>query len=275
MTMGQMGFYNQLQVCGLPVLGGVYNSTVYSLTPSTSNQGGWKMSDSNKYSKLPARWAGICLLGALAGLAITLSVIPSFDARPEYFAGWLPGLVNQRLQYGIALGLALLTGGITLASGFAVHQAFRRAGNSGVVPGVLLVATGAGFILSALLGVPLLRILFEAAIQPVSNWNSFAGEAYPWASANQFTMIVLGLGSFAAGLLATAVSLILAGGISVQTALLLALVPLAPLVIFLILPGEDPVFLLVLGIPILAWSIALGGYLAITGRVTQAFLPEQ
>jgi hypothetical protein len=43
----------------------------------------------------------------------------------------------------------------------------------------------------------------------------------------------------------------------------------------LILPGEDPVFLLVLGIPILAWSIALGGYLAITGRVTQAFLPEQ
>jgi hypothetical protein len=175
MTKGQMGFYNQLQVCGLRVLGGVYNSTVYSLTPSTSNQGGWKMSDSNKYSKLPARWAGICLLGALAGLAITLSVIPSFDARPEYFAGWLPGLVNQRLQYGIALGLALLTGGITLASGFAVHQAFRRAGNSGVVPGVLLVATGRELYSLGAAGCSAATDPFEAAIQPVSNWNSFAG----------------------------------------------------------------------------------------------------
>jgi hypothetical protein len=229
------------------------------------------MNNRDQSTKLAARWAGICLLGVLAGLAITSSVMPSFDARAEYFAGWLPGLVIQRLQYGVGLGMALLTGVITLASGFAVHKAFRRAGNSGVVPGVLLVAAGAGFILSALLGVPLLRILFEAAIQPVSKWNSFAGQAYPWASANQFTLIVLGLGSFGAGLLATAVSLILAGGISVHSALLLALVPLAPLVISLILPGEDQVLLLALGIPILAWSIGVGGYLSITGRVTQAF----
>jgi hypothetical protein len=228
------------------------------------------MNNRDQSTKLAARWAGIYLLGALASLVVTLSVTPSFDARAEYFAGWLPGLVIQRLQYGVGLGMALLTGVITLASGFAVHKAFRRAGNSGVVPGVLLVAAGAGFILSALLGVPLLRILFEAARQPMSGWNSFAGQAYPWASANQFTVIVLGLGSFAAGLLATAVSLILAGGISVQRALLLALVPLAPLVISLILPGEDQVILLVLGVPILAWSIGLGGYLAITGRVARS-----
>jgi hypothetical protein len=227
------------------------------------------MNNRDQSTNLAARWAGIYLLGALASLAVTLTVIPRFDARAEYFAGWLPGLVIHRVQYGIALVLSLLAGGMTLAAGFTVYRAFSRAGRPGVVPGISLVAAGASYILSALLGLPLLRILFEAAIQPMSDWNSFAGQAYPWASANQFTMIVLGLGSFAAGLLATAVSLILSGGISVHRALLLALVPLAPLVIFLILPGEDQVILLVLGVPILAWSIGLGGYLAITGRVTQ------
>jgi hypothetical protein len=227
------------------------------------------MDETKDQSKLRTRWAGICLLGALAILAVTLSVMPSFDARAEYFTGWLPGLVIQRVQYGIALGLSLLTGGITLTAGFAVYKAFNRAGRPGFVPGILLLAAGAGYILSALLGLPLLRILFEAAIQPMVDWNSFARQAYPWASANQFTLIVLGLGCFAAGLLATAVSLILAGGISVQTALLLALVPLAPLVTFLILPGEDQVLLLALGVPILAWSIGLGGYLAISGRITR------
>jgi hypothetical protein len=227
------------------------------------------MSDSNIYFKFPARWAGICLLGALASLAVTLSVMPSFDARAEYFAGWLPDLVSQRFQYGIALGLSLLAGGITLAAGFAVYQAFRRVGKSGVVPGVLLVAAGGGFILSALLGLPLLRILFEAARQPISYWNSFASVAYPWASASQFTLIGLGMGGFAAGLLATAVSLILSGGVSVRIALLLALAPLLPLGIFLIIPGEDPLIWLGVGLPSLVWSIVLGSYLAITGRVSR------
>jgi hypothetical protein len=228
------------------------------------------MDETKDQSKLRTRWAGICLLGALAFLAVTLSVMPPFDARAEFFAGWLPGLVIQRVQYGIALGLSLLTGGITLTAGFAVYSAFNRAGRPSFVPGILLLAAGAGYILSALLGLPLLRILFEAAIQPTVDWNSFAIVAYPWASASQAALVMLGLGCFAVGLLATAVSLILAGGISVQAALLLALVPLAPLVIFLLLPGEDPLFLLGLGIPSLAWSAGLGGYLAITGRVARS-----
>jgi hypothetical protein len=228
------------------------------------------MNNRDQSTKLAARWAGIYLLGALASLVVTLSVMPSFDARAEYFAGWLSGLVIHRVQYGIALVLSLLAGGMTLAAGITVYRAFGRAGRPGIVPGIFLVAAGASYILSALLGLPLLRILFEVARQPMSGWNSFTGQAYPWASANQFTVIVLGLGSFAASLLATAVSLILAGGISVQRALLLALVPLAPLVISLILPGEDQVILLVLGVPILAWSIGLGGYLAITGRVARS-----
>jgi hypothetical protein len=227
------------------------------------------MNNLDQSSKLPARWAGICLLVALAGLAATFSVMPSFDARAEYFAGWLPGLVMQRFQYGMALGLSLLTGGLALAAGAAIYRAFRTARGTGIVSGFLFEISGAGFMLSALLGLPLLRILFEVSGEPSSDWSAFASAAYPWASANQATLVMIGLGGFAAGLLATAASLILAGGVPARVALILALAPLLPLAISLIIPGEDPYFLLGIGLASLVWSISLGGYLVVSGRVSR------
>jgi hypothetical protein len=218
-------------------------------------------------SKFRARWAGVCLLGALAGLVASLTVVPSFDARPEYFSDWLPGLVIQRFRYGLALGLILLTGGFVITAGLAIQKALRSVGGRGAMAGIILVASGSGFLLSALLGIPLVVILSEAARLPQPNWNRIADIAYPWASGNQAMLILIGLGGFAAGLLATAMAIILAGGISPRLAIVFALTPLIPLAVFLIIPGEDPYIWLSVGLPSLVWSISLGGYLAITGRV--------
>jgi hypothetical protein len=99
-------------------------------------------------AKSLARLAGLFLLGAVAGLIAFLSVLPSFDARPEFFPEWFPGLVEVRARYGIALGLIFITGMLAIFAGMAFSAAFRRAESSGAVTGYLFIAAGGGFILS-------------------------------------------------------------------------------------------------------------------------------
>ncbi len=221
-------------------------------------------------SKIRARWAGVCLLGALAVLVASLSVGPSFDARREYFDEWFPGLVGRHTMYGIALGLIALTGALVVIAGLALYDAFRRAGAAGSAAGFVLVAAGGGFLLSSGLGVPAFRVMVEAARSPETHWLSFADAAHPWAAGSQTALIMFGLGGFAVGLVAVALAIIQAGGVSRRVAIGIAIAPLIPLAVLVAIPGADPLVWLSVGLPSLVWSVGLGVYLAATGRVTRA-----
>ena len=221
-------------------------------------------------SKTRARWAGVCLLGALAVLVATSSVLPSFDARGEYFGEWFPGLVSQRTRYGIALGLIALSGTLVVIAGLALYGAFRLAEAAGAAAGLVLVAAGGGFLLSAGLGIPAFRVMVEAARSPETDWLSFADAAHPWAAGSQTVLLMFGLGGFAVSLVAAALAIIQAGGVSRRVAIGIAIAPLIPLAVFVAIPGEDPLVWLSVGLPSLVWSVGLGIYLAVTGRVARA-----
>jgi MFS family permease len=125
-------------------------------------------------SKMRARWAGLCLLLGLAGIGAILSVMPSFDARAEYFGGWFPGLILQRFRFAGALGLAAVTGVFVIAAGLALYGALWSARTRGSAVGFVFLAAGGGFLLSALLGLPCLSSYWKPPVHLNQNGTSLS-----------------------------------------------------------------------------------------------------
>jgi len=90
----------------------------------------------------------------------------------------------------------------------------------------------------------------------------------PWASGSQSSLILFGLGGFAIGLLAAIVAVLQTGVLSRKTVLGAAVAPFGILILIaIIVDGQLPYVWLSVGLPVATWSIGLGLYLALTGRI--------
>ena len=219
-------------------------------------------------SKKPARLAGLLLLGSLGSIVLGLDTLPSFDARPEYFPAYFATLVLERKEFTIAIAWIALAGVAALLAGFSLFVALRRAESPSAGLALLLSAAGAGFILAASIGVPAIGPLNRAANLPRADWGSVISEVQPWAAGSQITFIIFGLGGFAIGLLAAIIAVLLTGALSRKMVVVAAVVPFAILILAVIIfGGQIPLVWLSVGLPAAIWSVGLGLYLAISGRL--------
>ena len=219
-------------------------------------------------SKKPARLAGLLLLGSLGSIVLSLTAFPSFDARSQYFPEWFGNLVLERREFTIALALFALTGILAILAGFSLFVALRRAESPTAALALLLSAAGAGFILAALLGVPAIGLLDRAADLPQADWGPVISDVHPWVAGSQTTLILFGLGGFAIGLLAAIIAVLLTGVLSRKMVIGAAVAPFAILILAAIpFGGQIPLVWLSVGLPAAIWSIGLGLYLMVTGRV--------
>ena len=214
-----------------------------------------------------ARLTGLSLLGALAALVGGLSKYPSFDARSQYFPFSIPSLIETQSEFAIALAFLALAGILLVLAGIASIFAFSHSGSRNLIPGIILTASGGGFLLSAALGQPAHRILAAAKVLSAADGRAHAATAHPWASASQSALLMIGLGFLALGLLALIVVMLRAGAFS-RRAIVIALgLPVVLwLVIALTIEGA-PLVWLVPGLPAIVWIVGLGLFMTVTGRV--------
>ena len=219
-------------------------------------------------SKKPARLAGLLLLGSLASIVLILNALPSFDARSEYFPEYFGNLVLERREFTMALVWIALAGVLAILAGFSLFVALRRAESPSAGLALLLSASGAGFILAASLGVPAIGLLDRAANLPQAAWGPVINDVHPWVAGSQTTLILFGLGGFAIGLLAAIIAVLLTGVLSRKMVIGAAVAPFAILILAAItFGGQIPLVWLSVGLPAAIWSVGLGLYLTITGRV--------
>ena len=219
-------------------------------------------------SKKPARLAGLLLLGSLGSIVFVLNAYPSFDARSQYFPESFGNLVLERRELTIALAWLALAGTLAIVAGFSLFVALRRAESPTAGLALLLPAAGAGFILAASLGVPAIGLLDRAANLPQADWGPVINDVYPWASGSQTILLLFGLGGFAIGLLAAIIAVLLTGVLSRKMVIGAAVAPFAILILAAItFGGQIPLVWLSVGLPAAIWSIGLGLYLMVTGRV--------
>jgi hypothetical protein len=214
-----------------------------------------------------ARLTGLSLLGALATLVIGVNNYPSFDARSEYFPLSIPRLIESQTEFEVALGFIAITGVLLVVAGVAAALAFYRSGARNLIPGSILAVSGGGFLLSAALGLPALGILATAANLSVADGRAHAAAAYPWASGSQTSLLMIGLGFLAIGLLALIAVMLWAGAFS-RPAIVVALA--LPVVLWLVMAlaiDGAPLVWLVPGLPVAVWTVGLGAFLIVTGRV--------
>jgi len=91
-------------------------------------------------SKKPARWAGVLLLGSFGALLLSLSALPSFDARPEFFPEWFGVLVVERREFATAMVWITLTGFLAILADIALFVALRRSESPSAGLALLLAA---------------------------------------------------------------------------------------------------------------------------------------
>ena len=222
------------------------------------------MSASSKYSRL----AGLLFLGALVSLQA--SSFPSYDARSEYFSRYIPSLLEQRSEWALALLLFVLTGALVTFTGISLILAFSRSGAPNPISGIILILSGIGFLLSAALGQRALRIFNAAAELPGNEKLVRAAEAYPWASASQSALLMLGFGLLALGLLVAIVTMFRAGAFSRRVIILAAVLPVVLWIGIALLMEAPPLVWLIPALPMAIWSAGLGIFLTVAGRVTAA-----
>jgi hypothetical protein len=220
-----------------------------------------------------ARLTGLLLLGALAALVISVRNYPSFDSRSEFFPGAIPSLIDSQAQFAVAFAFIAITGILLGVAGIASTLAFSRSGARSPIPGSILIVSGVGFLLSVALGLPAFRILATASSLSVAEGRAHAAAAYPWLAGSQTSLLLVGLGFLALGLLALFLSMLRAGAFTRQTiAVALSLPAVLWLVIALVVEGA-PLVWLVPGLPVAVWTVGLGVFLTVTGRVI-APVPE-
>lgn len=214
-----------------------------------------------------ARLTGLSLLGALAALVVSVRNYPSFDARSEYFSRYIPSLIDSQAQFAFALAFFAITGVLLVVAGIASTLTFSRSGARNPIPGSILIVSGVGFLLSAALGLPAFRILATASNLSVAEGRAHAAAAYPWLSGSQTSILMVGLGFLALGLLALFLSMLRAGAFTRQAiAVALSLPVVLWLVTALTVEGA-PLVWLVPGLPVAIWTVGLGVFLTVTGRV--------
>ena len=214
-----------------------------------------------------ARLTGLALLGAMAAVAVAMNYYPSFDGRSEYFPLSIPSLIESQADFAIALAFIAVAGALLIVVGITSALAFSRSGARNLIPGSILVISGGGFLLSAALGLPALRILAEARDLSFADGRAHAATLYPWASGSQTSLLMIGLGFLALGLLALILGMLKTGAFSIGViAIALALPVILWIVIALVVDGA-PLVWLVPGLPIIVWAVGLGVFLAVAGRV--------
>jgi hypothetical protein len=213
------------------------------------------------------RLTGLSLLGALGALVVGVDNYPSFDARSEYFQLAIPGLLESGPEFAVALGFMAITGVLLVVAGVASTLAFSWSSARNLIPGSILAISGGGFLLSAGLGLPALRILIAAGNLSVVDEQAHAATAYPWASGSQTSLLMIGLGFLALGLLALIVAMLRAGAFS-RPAIAVAFAIPAVLWIGMALTVEGaPLVWLAPGLPVVVWTVGLGFFLIVRGRV--------
>ena len=214
-----------------------------------------------------ARLTGFSLLGALAALVVGVNNYPGFDARSEYFQPAIPRLLESQAEFAVALGFMAITGVLLVVAGVVSTLAFSWSGASNLIPGSILAVSEGGFLLSAALGLPALRILVAAGNLSVVDGRAHAATAYPWASGSQTSLLMIGLGFLALGLLALIVAMLRAGAFS-RPAIAVALALPVVLWIGIALTVEGaPLVWLAPGLPVVVWTVGLGFFLIVSGRV--------
>jgi hypothetical protein len=165
------------------------------------------------------------------------------------------------------LAFLAVAGALLIVAGIASALAFSRSGARNLIPGSILVISGGGFLLSAALGLPALRILAEVRDLSFADGRAHAATVYPWASGSQTSLLMIGLGFLALGLLALILVMLRTGAFSIRViAIALALPVILWIVIALVVDGA-PLVWLVPGLPIVVWAVGLGVFLAVVGRV--------
>jgi len=214
-----------------------------------------------------ARLTGLSLLAGLAALVVGVNNYPSFDARSEYFPLSIPRLLESQGEFAVALGFMAITGVLLVLAGVGSTLAFSRSGARNLIPGSIFAISGGGFLLSAALGLPALRILIAAGNLSIAEGRAHAATAYAWASGSQTSLLMIGLGFLALGLLALIVVMLRAGAFS-RPAIVVALA--LPVVLWLVIAlavEGAPMVWLVPGLPVAVWTVGLGVFLILTGRV--------
>ena len=215
-----------------------------------------------------ARFAGLFLLGSFGAIVLVLSALPSFDARPEYFPASFATLVVERREFATALVWISLAGICAILAGVSLFVALRRAASTSAALALILAAAGAGFLLAAALGAPAVILLHRAAELPRTAWPPLINDVQPWATGAQSALLLFGLGGYAVGLLAAIIAVLYTGVLSRRIVLGVAIAPFALLLLAAILfDGQLPLVWLSVGLPVVFWSVGLGLFLVLTGRV--------
>jgi hypothetical protein len=214
-----------------------------------------------------ARLAGLSLLGALAALVVGVNNYPSFDARSEYFPLAIPRLIESQAEFRVALGFIATIGVLLVLAGVAATLAFSQSGAATLIPGSILAVSGGGFLLSAALGLAALRILVAAGNLSVADGRAHAATAYPWASGSQTSLLMIGLGFLALGLLALIVVMLRAGAFSRPAIVVALALPVVLWIVIALAVEGAPLVWLVPGLPVVVWTVGLGFFLIVTGRV--------
>lgn len=198
--------------------------------------------------------AGTLLLLVPVATGAALSMFPNYDARPEYFAGWYPNIVNAGNSYAVSLTLLLAVAVLLVLLALALRRA-PAPGHSGamlvVVGGVTVSAIGFG--VAALLGIPV-WVWAGDVTDGALTMAEGAARSETWASTSQTSILLFGLGGLAVALTVLGVLAYRLG----WTPPIVFWIALSVVVGIVVLGVVLTLFWVMLGTPPIIWTMMIG-----------------
>jgi hypothetical protein len=213
--------------------------------------------------RFSARWVGANLLAVPVAIWVAGSFFPSYDARPQYFAGSFRNIVEAGDDYLAALLLFLVVAGLLVTPALGLTKSPLRAEPSlwAVLGG--LGVSAFGFAIAGVTGLAVWRWASEVA-DGTQSLSAMASRSESLASISQTMILLFGFGGLLVAMSVLGIVAVARRWTPLIVAVATAIATAAIAVIGAVTSG--PVFWLSLGALPMLWAFAFGAVLLIRGR---------
>ena len=214
-----------------------------------------------------ARTVGLLLLAVPLMTVLGSSFFPSYDARPQYFAGAFHNIVDAGSDYLVALVIFVVVAGLVVLLMLALARSPLREETSVVwlVVGGLGVSA-AGFAVAGLTGLPVWAWATQVADGSAS-MSTMAARSESLAGLSQTVLLIFGLGGLLVAMSVLGVTAVVRGW-APKLALLVTVAIAAGIVVVAVITS-GPVFWLTIGVLPMLWAVAFGPILVVRGSFTR------
>ena len=214
-----------------------------------------------------ARTVGLLLLAVPLMTILGVSFFPSYDARPQYFAGTFHNIVDAGSDYLVALVIFVVVAGLLALLMLALARSPLREETSVVwlVIGGLGVSA-AGFAVAGLTGLPVWVWASQVA-DGSESISTMAARSKSLAGLSQTVLLIFGLGGLLVAMSVLGVTAVVRGW-APKLALLATVAIAAGLVVVGVITS-GPVFWLAIGVLPILWAVAFGLILVVRGSFTR------